>query len=44
MSKAQVIKRFKPIPIASPKLLIMNQEIPSKKVDFSDQILIKLRF
>ena len=33
----------KAIPSASPKLLNLNQEHPTKKIGFSGQILIKLR-
>ena len=42
-SFATLVQNFKAIPSGSPKLLNLNQGNPAKKVDFSGQILIKLR-
>ena len=40
---ATLVQNFKAIPSASPKLLSLNQEHPSKKLFSSGQIFIKLR-
>ena len=40
---ATLVQNFKFVPSASPKLLNLNLDHPSKKSSFSGQILIKLR-
>ena len=40
---ATLVQNFKFVPSASPKLLNLNQDHPSKKSDFSGQIILKLR-